>query len=342
MQDLQSITPEELEKRIVNLGEKPFRAKQIFKWLHQHHIKEINEMTNISKELRQQLLALAPLCKLQMAERYESQKDETIKYLFTLSDHNIIECVLMRYNHGNTVCISSQVGCRMGCKFCASTLDGLVRHLSAGEMVSQIYAIQEDIGERISNVVIMGSGEPLDNFQACIDFITIITSPLGLNIGQRHITISTCGLIPQMRQLALKQPQVTLAVSLHAPNDAIRQEFMPIARKYSLDELLATCAYYIEQTHRRITFEYALIQGYNDQEQHAKELGQKLKGLLCHVNLIPMNEIEERSYISTTASNTQHFKKILEEAGITVTIRRKLGEDIAAACGQLRRGYLSK
>jgi len=342
LQDLQSMTLEELEEMMSILGEKSFRAKQVFQWLHKHHITEMEEMKNIPHGLRCQLEKIAPLCTLELLQKYESKKDGTTKYLFTLSDHNIIECVLMKYHHGNTVCISSQVGCRMGCQFCASTLEGLIRHLTPGEMLAQVYEIQKDIGERISNIVIMGSGEPLDNFASTIVFIKNITSPLGLTIGQRHITISTCGLVPQMRQLALLQYQITLAVSLHAPNDEIRKKIMPIAKKYSFEELLEACSYYIEQTNRRITFEYALIEGCNDQEEHAKELGQKLKGLLCHINLIPMNEIAERSYKGSSLLHAQHFQAVLQKQGIPVTIRRTLGEDIAAACGQLRRGYLLK
>ncbi|NLP46626.1 MAG: 23S rRNA (adenine(2503)-C(2))-methyltransferase RlmN [Epulopiscium sp.] len=341
-QDLQSMSLADIEQVMLQLGEKSYRAKQIFQWLHKHCIDHIDKMNNIPKHTRKQLIEIAPWCKIQLLKKYKSQKDDTIKYLFTLSDHNIIECVFMKYRHGNTVCISSQVGCRMGCHFCASTLEGLVRHLTPGEMLSQVYEIQKDVGERISNIVIMGSGEPLDNMMSATTFIDTITSPIGLNISQRNITLSTCGLVQQIYQLAKLQYQITLAISLHAPNDDIRKQIMPIAYKYSFEELIKACTYYIQHTKRRITFEYALIEGLNDQVRHAKELSQKLKELLCHVNLIPINEIEERSYESTSLSHAKQFQSILQRNGIPTTIRRKLGEDIEAACGQLRRGYLSQ
>ena len=340
--DLASLTIGELKNLMEEIGEKDFRRIQIFEWIHQKTVEDIDEMTNLSKALREKLKACCELTALSIEQKYISNIDQTTKYLFALKDNNIIESVLMRYDYGNTVCISSQVGCRMGCAFCASTLGGLVRNLNAGEMLRQVYQIQKDSKEKISNIVIMGSGEPLDNLDQIFLFIELINHQKGQNIGQRHITLSTCGLVDKMYFLAEKGLQITLAVSLHAPNDTIRQQMMPIAKKYSIDELLKACFYYIKKSNRRITFEYALIDGVNDQKEHAHELGGKLKGMLCHVNLIPMNPVKEASFKESSSKAIRNFLDILQSYGIQTTVRKKLGSDIDAACGQLRRRYLDK
>lgn len=340
--DLASKSIEELEELVLGYGESKFRAKQLFEWLHGKMIWDYDEMTNLSKGLREKLERDFPLVPLKIVTKYESEMDGTIKYLFELSDSHIIEGVLMRYKHGASVCISSQVGCRMGCKFCASTLEGLVRPLTAGEMVGQIYTIQKDIGERISNIVIMGSGEPLENLEITERFVALINHKSGQNIGQRHITVSTCGLVPEIKALADKGVQINLALSLHAPTDEERKKIMPIAYRYSIEEILEACEYYIDQTGRRVTFEYALIEGQNDIPETAHRLGKLLKGMLCHVNLIPVNKIEERDYKSSTPSSVDKFINILEHYHIPATKRRTLGADIDAACGQLRRRYIKK
>lgn len=340
--DIASLKIDELERLMEDLGEKSFRGAQIFQWIHQKNVDSIDEMTNLSKELREKIKNHFELNTLKIEEKYTSKIDKTTKYLFALEDNNIIESVLMHYSYGNTACISSQVGCRMGCAFCASTIDGLIRNLTAGEMLEQVYQIQKDSKEKVSNIVIMGSGEPLDNLDYILLFIELINSPKGQNIGQRHITLSTCGLVDKMYELADKKLQITLAVSLHAPNDDIRRKMMPIANKYSINDLLKACHHYIEMTNRRITFEYALIHNVNDKKEHAKELGEKLKGMLCHVNLIPMNPVKESSFRESTSSSVKDFMDILQSYGIQTTVRRKLGSDIDAACGQLRRRYLEK
>lgn len=317
-----------------------FRAKQIFEWLHNKNVESFDDMTNLSKELRLELKSKSVIKGVKIFKRLNSQKDDTIKYLFSLSDDNIIESVFMSYDYGNTVCISSQVGCRMGCRFCASTINGLVRNLSTGEMLSQIYTIQKDLNKKVSNIVIMGCGEPFDNFDNIIKFIEIINSPIGLNIGQRHITVSTCGLVQRIYDFADKKLQSTLAISLHAPNNELRQKIMPIAKKYSIDEILQACKYYINTTHRRITFEYSLINGINDSQQCAEQLGKLLRHILCHVNLIAVNEIKENNYKKSSQKNIDNFVSILNKYGIEATVRKKLGDDIDAACGQLRNNYL--
>lgn len=317
-----------------------FRAKQIFEWLHNKNVESFDDMTNLSKELRLELKSKSVIKGVKIFKRLNSQKDDTIKYLFSLSDDNIIESVFMSYDYGNTVCISSQVGCRMGCSFCASTINGLVRNLSTGEMLSQIYTIQKDLNKKVSNIVIMGCGEPFDNFDNIIKFIEIINSPIGLNIGQRHITVSTCGLVQRIYDFADKKLQSTLAISLHAPNNELRQKIMPIAKKYSIDEILQACKYYINTTHRRITFEYSLINGINDSQQCAEQLGKLLRHILCHVNLIAVNEIKENNYKKSSQKNIDNFVSILNKYGIEATVRKKLGDDIDAACGQLRNNYL--
>lgn len=340
--DITSKDLSELQELMNSFKESKFRAKQLFEWLHKRMIWDYSEMTNLSRSLREQLEKDYPLKPLKIEKKYISKTDGTIKYLFELGDSHIIESVLMRYKHGNSICISSQVGCRMGCKFCASTVGGLVRSLSPGEMLGQIYAVQQDIGERISNVVVMGSGEPLERLDITMKFIHLINSELGQNIGQRHITLSTCGLVPAIYELADKLPQVTLAISLHAAEDEKRKSIMPIANKYTIDEILKACKYYIQKTNRRVTFEYALIEGQNDTPEDAKQLGELLRGVLCHINLIPVNKIEERTFTSSRTSSIERFIKLLTGYGIETTLRRRLGADIDAACGQLRNRYMKE
>lgn len=337
--DLRSMYLEEIEKALSDMGEKAFRAKQIFNWLHKKQVTRIDEMTNISVNLRERLSAEYSFSQLEIVERLVSKNDGTIKYLFDLGNNTIIESVFMKYSYGNAVCISSQAGCRMGCSFCASTVDGLERNLLAGEMLSQIYEIQRDTGERISNIVIMGSGEPLDNYDNLIRFLTIINSKEGAEIGHRHITVSTCGLVEKIYELADLRLQINLAVSLHAPNDEIRQKTMPVAKKYTMDKLLSAVKYYGDTTKRRVTYEYALISGVNDSNENASELAGRLKGTLCHVNLIPVNDVKENNYIRSTEETIKRFAGILQGCGIETTVRRRLGSDINAACGQLRKRY---
>lgn len=341
MTDIKSMTIEELKILMAELGDKPFRAKQIYSWLHEHLVTSYDEMTNLPKNLRDKLAAY-PITALETADVQISKIDGTRKYLFRLSDGNVIESVLMGYKHGNSVCISSQVGCRMGCRFCASTIGGLTRNLLASEMLDQIYRIQAQTGERVSNVVVMGTGEPLDNYDNFLRFIHILTEEGGLHISQRNVTVSTCGLVPGMNQLAEEKLQITLALSLHAPNDVKRQELMPIARKYSIDEVLQACRNYFEKTGRRITFEYSLVAGVNDTDEDAGELVRRIRGMNCHVNLIPVNPIKERSFARSTRQAVENFKIKLEKCGINVTIRREMGSDIDGACGQLRKSYLEK
>ncbi len=338
--DIRSFTIEQLKEEMGVIGEKPFRAKQIFDWLHIKQVGSIDEMTDISKALREKLKERYTLSNIEIVEKLISKQDNTRKYLFNLGNDIIIESVLMKYSYGNAVCISSQAGCRMGCKFCASTVDGLERSLTAGEMALQIYEIQKDIGERVSNVVIMGSGEPLDNYDSLIAFLKIMGE--GINLGQRHITVSTCGLADRIEQLAQLKLQITLAVSLHAPNDEIRKKTMPIANKYSIERVIAAAKYYAETTGRRVTYEYALIKGVNDSTDNAHELAQRLKGSLCHVNLIPVNDVKENNFIRSEEQTIKSFAGVLESCGIETTVRRKLGSDINAACGQLRKHYRDK
>lgn len=340
--DLRSFTLEKLTEEMKTLGEKPFRAKQIYGWLHQKQVTSFDEMTNISKELRKKLEENYTLKNLKIVEKLVSKEDNTSKYLFDIGDNIVIESVLMKYSYGNAVCISSQAGCRMGCTFCASTIGGLERDLLPGEMAGQIYEIQRDIGERVSNVVIMGSGEPLDNYDNVMDFLEIIHSKEGNNLSHRHITLSTCGIVDKIYKLAEEKLQITLAISLHAPNNEIRQNTMPVARKYDYDSLIKAAKHYADTTKRRVTFEYALIKGVNDGEDNARELASRLKGLMCHVNLIPVNDVKENNYVRSTEENIRRFAETLQRLGIETTIRRKLGSDINAACGQLRKSYKEK
>ncbi|WP_373216057.1 23S rRNA (adenine(2503)-C(2))-methyltransferase RlmN [Ruminococcus sp. 5_1_39BFAA] len=341
MTDIKSMTIEELKDLMTEIGEKPFRAKQIYSWLHEHLVTSYDEMANIPKGLKEKLKDY-PVTALEMVDEQISQVDGTRKYLFRLHDGNVIESVLMRYKHGNSVCISSQVGCKMGCRFCASTIGGWTRNLLPSEMLDQIYRIQAVTGERVSNVVVMGTGEPLDNYANLLRFIHILTGEGGLNISQRNLTVSTCGLVPKMYELAEEKLQMTLALSLHAPNDEKRRELMPIAERYSMDEVLEACRNYFEKTGRRITFEYSLVAGVNDGDKDAQELAKRIGGLNCHVNLIPVNPIKERSYVRSTRQAVENFKIKLEKCGINVTIRREMGSDIDGACGQLRKSYLEK
>ena len=340
--DIVSYNYDELQDEIKSIGEKPFRAKQIYAWLHEKLAEEFDEMTNLSKALREKLDQAYEIRKVKVVAHQISKVDPTEKFLFELEDGNRIESVLMKYNYGNSVCISSQVGCRMGCRFCASTLGGLERQMLASEMLDEIYQIQKDSGERVSNVVVMGTGEPLDNYDALVRMIEILTHAPGLDISQRNVTVSTCGLVPKIYELADLKLQITLAISLHAVNDEKRRELMPIANTYSIEEILKACRYYYSQTNRSITFEYSLVKGVNDSREDAKALAALLEGINCHINLIPVNPIEERSYRQTEADAVLKFKNMLEKYGRNVTIRREMGRDIQAACGQLRKKYMEQ
>ena len=340
--DIKSFSFEELKEEFLQLGEKSFRATQVYEWMHVKLAESFDDMTNLSKELRQKLNDHFELRCVKEVERYESQLDGTIKFLFQLHDGHVIESVLMRYHHGNSVCISSQVGCRMGCRFCASTIGGLTRNLTTSEMLDEIYRIQSITKERVSNVVVMGTGEPMDNYDNIVKFVRMLSDEKGLNISQRNITISTCGLADKIRELASEDLAITLALSLHAPNDEDRRKIMPVANSYDLKTVLEACDYYYEKTGRRISFEYSLVENVNDSEAQAKELCRLIKGKNCHVNLIPVNPIKERDYRRTSSNNIQKFKNILEKNRINVTIRREMGSDIDAACGQLRKSYQDK
>lgn len=339
--DIKSMYPEEIERVVAELGEKKFRARQLISWLHEKRVTSYDEMTNLPAKLREKLAAAYPLVTLQ-AEKELISRDGTRKYLFRLPDGNVIESVRMQYKHGISVCISSQVGCRMGCRFCASTLDGLVRNLTASEMLEQIYQIQRIAGERVGNVVIMGSGEPMDNYENVVRFVRLISMEEGLHLSQRSITISSCGLVPQIRKLADEGLQVTLALSLHAPDDEKRKQLMPVANRYTIQETLEACQYYFQKTGRRLTFEYALAADANDAETDAKALAALLKGIGGHVNLIPVNPVKERKFARSGRKEVLNFQNILEKYGINVTIRREMGSDIQGACGQLRKSYLEQ
>lgn len=339
--DLKSMNLEELTAFVSERGEKAFRAKQLYEWLHMKQAGSFDEMTNLSGAFREQLSQSCELVRLTKVRVQASSIDGTRKYLFALADGNVIESVLMRYKHGNSVCISSQVGCRMGCRFCASTLDGLVRNLAPSEMLDQIYSIGQDIGERISNVVVMGMGEPLDNYENLLRFIEILTDENGLHISQRNVTVSTCGIVPRMRDLADRGLSVTLALSLHAGSQEKRLALMPVANRYELSEVIDACRYYFGQTGRRITFEYSLVGSVNDTPEDATELAGLLSGMNCHVNLIPVNPVRERDYVRPAGRAVQAFQERLARNGITVTVRRSMGRDIDGACGQLRRRHMN-
>ena len=336
--NLKSMTMVEICTVLKELQQPAFRAKQVFTWLHKG-VRSYDEMSNLPQNLRAELANRYPICVPEVVRKQESQKDGTIKYLWRLADGNCVETVLMRYHYGNTVCISSEVGCRMGCAFCASTLGGLVRRLEPYEMLDQVLFTQIDSGLPISHIVLMGIGEPLDNFDNVVRFLELVNSPDGMNISMRHISLSTCGLVPKIDELAKRKLQITLSVSLHAPNDAVRNTIMPVNKAYPTEELLAACRRYYQETSRRISFEYAMIDGVNDSVEHAKELVRRLKGLPAHFNLIPLNHVEESPLKPSSRNAVAKFQKTLEDAGITATVRRTLGGDIDASCGQLRRKY---
>ena len=337
--NLKSLTLEELTALLKEQGEPGFRAKQVYTWLHKG-VRSYSQMTNLPQSLRERLEQQYPICPPQVARKQVSKLDGTTKYLWELSDGNCVESVLMRYHHGNTVCISTEVGCRMGCAFCASTHGGLVRRLEPFEMLDQVLFTQIDSGFPISNIVLMGIGEPLDNFDHVMRFLELVNSPDGMNISMRHISLSTCGLVPKIDLLAQKKLQLTLSVSLHAPNDAIRNTIMPVNKAYPIEELIAACRRYYDATSRRISFEYAMINGVNDTEEAAKELLRRMKGLPAHFNLIPLNHVEESPLKPSTRQAVARFQKLLEDGGITATVRRTLGSDIDASCGQLRRKHM--
>ena len=336
MIDLKDLTFEELEEFLVGMGERKFRAKQIFAWLHRS-VTSFDEMTDLSVALRKKLAEVSFVSTAEIERLLVSKIDGTRKYLFRLGDGNMVESVAMYYKHGISVCISCQVGCRMGCKFCASTIGGLVRSLTAGEILNQVLFVQKDIGERISNIVMMGIGEPMDNFDNVIKFLKNVNDEHGINIGYRHISLSTCGVVPNIERLMEYALPITLSISLHAPTDEIRSAIMPVNRAYPVDELLAVCRKYTERTGRRISFEYSVINGVNDSEECAKILASKLKGMLCHVNLIPVNNVEENDFKKPSADKIRRFMSVIDKYNIPVTVRRELGSDISASCGQLRR-----
>jgi 23S rRNA (adenine2503-C2)-methyltransferase len=320
-------------------GEKEFRAKQIFNWIY-NEIWDFDDMNNIPKSTKEKLKTYFYIGIPEVIQTYESSDNSTKKFLYKYRDGSIIECVEMEYSYGNSICISTQVGCRMGCKFCASTIGGVVRSLTTGEIIAQILKTQSIVGKRISNVVIMGSGEPLDNYDDVIKFLDIVNKEYSLNIGQRHITLSTCGIVPKIYELADLNLQITLAISLHAASDEARRKIMPIANKYNIEEIIDACNYYINKTNRRITFEYALVKDINDNEDNAKQLGELLKDILCHVNLIPINTVTENNFKKPSKESIKNFSDILTNFGVNNTIRREMGSDINAACGQLRRNYV--
>lgn len=340
MLNLRDLTVKELEEYFVSIGEKPFRAKQVFEWLNRG-VDSFDEMSNIPKELRERLSDAEAsdditIGRINILRKQESRTDGTIKYLFQLRESIAVESVFMKYKYGNSICVSSQAGCRMGCAFCASTIGGLTRNLSAGEILMQVIGAERDTGEKISHIVIMGTGEPFDNYDNIVKFINLVHEPKGLGLSMRNITVSTCGLVPKIMEFARDLPQVNLAVSLHAPNDEVRSRIMPVNRTYNVARLISECKRYTEATHRRITFEYALIAGVNDAPGQADELADLLKGMLCHVNLIPLNEVSETGLAGSPKAQVQEFLARLEGRGITATVRRELGSDIDAACGQLR------
>lgn len=341
MKNIKEYNLDELKDEIEALGEKKYRAEQIFKWIYVDKVKEFDEMTNLSLDLREKLKQNYTMCNFKILKKQESV-DGTKKYLFDVLDGNAIETVLMQYYHGKTICVSSQIGCKMGCKFCASTGIKFVRNLTSGEIVEQVLAIEQDIGDKISNIVFMGIGEPFDNYDNVMKAIKILNNQKGLNIGARHISISTSGIVPMIYKFADEEWQCTLSISLHATNDEKRSQMMPINNRYNIKELMEACKYYINKTNKRISFEYALAKDNNDNLEDAKELVKLLKGMLCHVNLIPINKIENGSFTKSSNENIIKFRDYLNENGIVATIRRELGSDIDAACGQLRRKNLKE
>lgn len=339
--DILSMLPEEIEAELENLGEPKYRAQQLFTWLHRG-VRDFEEMSNLSKSLRQKLQENYRLYRPRVLKKQVSQIDGTIKYLWGLADGNAVETVVMQYKHGNTVCVSSQVGCRQGCAFCASTIGGLVRSLEPSEILDEVLFSQLDSELPISNIVLMGIGEPLDNFDNVMRFLELVNHPKGMNIGMRHISLSTCGLIERFDDLAERDLQLTLSVSLHAPDDETRSRIMPANRGRGVEKLMEACRRYYERTGRRISFEYAMIDGVNDTEYHAKLLAKEARSLAAHVNLIPLNHVEERQFKPSTSGHMKAFIKILEDAGVNVTVRRRLGSDVDASCGQLRRKMQAK
>lgn len=341
MENILDFSMEDLQKWMEENKESKFRGKQVFSWIYKE-VWNFDDMKNIPKTLIDKLKENFYIGIPEILEEYKSEIDGTQKLLLKFRDDNIIECVVMRYKHGNSICVSTQIGCRMGCKFCASTIEGKVRDLTSGEILSQVLISQKLIRERISNIVLMGSGEPLDNYENVIKFLKVVNSEHGLNIGQRHITLSTCGIVPNIYKLADEDLSVTLAISLHAFSDEKRQQIMPIAKKYPIEEILDACRYYLQKNNRRITFEYSLVKDVNDSIEDAKALSSILKGLLCHVNLIPVNEVKENNFKRSSNKSIQNFEETLKKCGIEVTVRREMGSDINAACGQLRRSYIKK
>ena len=340
MTDIKSMTERQLADFFKNMGQPAFRAKQVFTWLHRG-VRSFDEMTDLSKPLRAQLAETCFITAPTVARKQTSKLDGTVKYLWELADGNCIETVVMRYHYGNTVCVSTQVGCRMGCRFCASTQAGRVRNLEAGEICSEIYTAQKDIGERISHIVLMGIGEPLDNFDEVMRFLENITSPEGVNIGMRNISLSTCGLVPKIDMLAEKKLQLTLSVSLHAPNNQIRSSMMPVNDAYPVEQLIQTVRRYQDTTGRRVSFEYSMVRGVNDSDACAKQLADLIRGMGAHVNLIPINPVDGSPYSATDAANVRRFQQKLESLGVNATVRRRLGSEISAACGQLRRDEMN-
>lgn len=338
LKDIRSMTKEELQGEMLALNEKKFTASQIYSWLHKHNVSSFEEMTNISKQLREKLKKIYYIYDCTIEKKLVSVYDETVKYLFKLYDGEFIESVVMKYKYGYTICVSSQVGCKMGCNFCASGIAGFIRNLMPSEILAQVYAAQKDLGIRISHIVMMGVGEPLDNFDNVMRFLSLVTDSEGLNLSMRNISLSTCGVVPGIYKLLEKKLQLTLSISLHAPNDEIRSRTMPVNHKWNIDTLLKACRDYVKGTSRRISFEYAMISGVNDSDECAKQLASKLKGMLCHVNLIPVNSVKERDYKRSNDGRISSFIAVLEKHGINVTVRRTLGSDINASCGQLRRG----
>jgi 23S rRNA (adenine2503-C2)-methyltransferase len=339
--EIKSLTLQELEEELVRIGEKKFRSKQIFQWLHRG-VSGFDEMTNLSKDLRTRLNSYFLLTKPGIMRKQISKIDGTVKYLWRLADGNCVESVWMEYHHGNTVCVSSQVGCRMGCKFCASTIGGLVRNLSAGEILDQVLFMQKDAGKPVSNIVLMGTGEPLDNYDAVLKFIRLVGDPNGICIGQRHISLSTCGLADQIDRLAQEKLQITLSISLHSPDNESRSQTMPVNRRYPIERLMQSCEHYFDTTGRRISYEYTMIDGVSDRPWQAQKLAALLKGRPGHVNLIPLNAVVESDLHPSKKSNIVKFQNILEKQGISATVRRTLGPDIDASCGQLRRRTLEE
>lgn len=338
MTDIKSMTLEELKAEMLSIGEKSFKASQIYSWLHKHGAVSFDEMTNISKQMRENLEKNYYIYNCAIEKKLVSVYDGTVKYLFRLNDGELIESVVMKYKYGYTICVSSQVGCKMGCSFCASGIAGYIRNLTASEILSQVYVAQRDLNIRISHIVMMGVGEPLDNFDNVMRFLELITDENGLNLSMRNISLSTCGVVSGIYKLMEKKLQLTLSISLHAPNDEIRSKTMPVNNRWNIETLLKACMDYTKATSRRISFEYAMISGVNDSDECAAELAKKLKGMLCHVNLIPVNSVKERNYKKSSDLRIASFIKILEKYGINVTVRRTLGSDINASCGQLRRG----